>query len=244
MARIVITGGAGFLGSHLVDAVRARGDEVVVIDNLVTGSRDNLAHHAGDAGVELIVRDVCDGIGVTGPVDVVLHFASPASPRGLPRAPHPDPEGRRSRHAQRAGPGTRQGRGLPARLDQRGLRRPAGPPAARVLLGPRESRRTARRLRRGEALRRGHDHGLSPGARPADPDRAALQHLRPAHAAERRPGAPRLRGRGRAGPAAAGARDRGADPVLLLRRGLGPRDPARCWRRATATPSTWETGGR
>ena len=48
VARIVVTGGAGFLGSHLVDAIRARGDAVVVVDNLVTGSLDNLAHHDGD----------------------------------------------------------------------------------------------------------------------------------------------------------------------------------------------------
>ena len=45
MARIVITGGAGFLGSHLVDAFRARGDAVVVVDNFITGSEENLAHH-------------------------------------------------------------------------------------------------------------------------------------------------------------------------------------------------------
>jgi len=81
VARIVVTGGAGFLGSHLVDAVRARGDEVVVVDNLVTGSRENLRQHEDDPGVEFVQRDVCDGIFVTGPVDAVLHLASPASPR-------------------------------------------------------------------------------------------------------------------------------------------------------------------
>jgi len=81
VARIVVTGGAGFLGSHLVDAIRARGDEVVVIDNLVTGSLDNIAHHDSDPGVECVKRDVCDGIFLTGPVDAILHLASPASPR-------------------------------------------------------------------------------------------------------------------------------------------------------------------
>ena len=81
MARVVITGGAGFLGSHLVDALHARGDRVVVVDNFVTGSPDNLAQHAGDPTVEVVRRDVCDGIGVSGPVDAVLHLASPASPR-------------------------------------------------------------------------------------------------------------------------------------------------------------------
>ena len=81
MGRFVVTGGAGFLGSHLVDAIRERGDDVVVIDNLCTGSLDNLAHHGRDNGVEFVERDVCDGIFLTGPVDAVLHFASPASPK-------------------------------------------------------------------------------------------------------------------------------------------------------------------
>ncbi len=81
MARIVVTGGAGFLGSHLVDAIRARGDDVVVVDNLCTGSLDNIAQHDSDPGVEFVKRDVCDGIFLTGPVDAVLHLASPASPR-------------------------------------------------------------------------------------------------------------------------------------------------------------------
>jgi dTDP-glucose 4,6-dehydratase len=81
MARIVVTGGAGFVGSHLVDALLARGDEAVVVDNLLTGSLDNLAHHPKDAPVTFHRRDVCDGVFLTGPVDAVLHFASPASPR-------------------------------------------------------------------------------------------------------------------------------------------------------------------
>jgi dTDP-glucose 4,6-dehydratase len=81
MARVVITGGAGFIGSHLTDAFLARGDRVTAVDNLLTGSRGNVAHHVGDPGFELIVRDVCQGVFLTGPVDAVLHFASPASPR-------------------------------------------------------------------------------------------------------------------------------------------------------------------
>jgi dTDP-glucose 4,6-dehydratase len=81
MARIVITGGAGFIGSHLVDAFLARGDRVTAVDNLLTGSRDNVAHHRDEPRFELVVRDVCQGVFLTGPVDAVLHFASPASPR-------------------------------------------------------------------------------------------------------------------------------------------------------------------
>jgi dTDP-glucose 4,6-dehydratase len=81
MARVVITGGAGFIGSHLVDAFLARGDRVTAIDNLLTGSRSNVAAHERDERFELVQRDVCQGVFLTGPVDVVLHFASPASPR-------------------------------------------------------------------------------------------------------------------------------------------------------------------
>ena len=90
------------------------------------------------------------------------------------------------------GPGQAQARALPARLDLRGLRRPAGPPAARELLGPRQPDRPARRLRRGQALRRGADDGLPPPAGRRHRDRAHLQHLRPADAPARRPRDPDL----------------------------------------------------
>ena len=80
---------------------------------------------------------------------------------------------------------------LPARLHLRGLRRSARAPAARGLLGQRQPGRPARRLRRGQALRRGDDHGLPPLPRRRHAHRPDLQHLRPAHAAERRPGDPR-----------------------------------------------------
>jgi len=78
--RVVVTGGAGFLGSHVCDALVARGDEVVCIDNLVTGSHDNIAQLFGH-GFTFIEHDVSNFIWVPGDVDAVLHFASPASPR-------------------------------------------------------------------------------------------------------------------------------------------------------------------
>src|SRR5436190_2298657 len=81
MARVVVTGGAGFIGSHLVHRFLERGDQVVAVDNLVTGSLSNLQPFRERAGFEFVRRDVCDGIFLTGPVDVILHFASPASPR-------------------------------------------------------------------------------------------------------------------------------------------------------------------
>jgi len=80
MARIVITGGAGFLGSHLSDNLLARGDQVVGIDNLVTGSMSNIEHLFEEKSYQFVEHDVSQFIWVPGEVDAVLHFASPASP--------------------------------------------------------------------------------------------------------------------------------------------------------------------
>lgn len=81
MARIVVTGGAGFLGSHLADHLLARGDEVIAIDNLITGSVANIEHLFGVEGFTFVRHDVSEYLWVPGPVDAVLHFASPASPK-------------------------------------------------------------------------------------------------------------------------------------------------------------------
>ncbi|MGI9120739.1 MAG: UDP-glucuronic acid decarboxylase family protein [Acidimicrobiales bacterium] len=78
--RVVVTGGAGFLGSHLCDTLLARGDEVVAIDNLSTGSLGNLEHLFGNDRFTFVRHDVSTYVWVPGPVDAVLHFASPASP--------------------------------------------------------------------------------------------------------------------------------------------------------------------
>jgi dTDP-glucose 4,6-dehydratase len=78
--RLLITGAAGFLGSHLVDRCLAEGHEVVGMDNLITGSTDNIAHLAGNARFRFIRHDVTEFIYLDGPLDGVLHFASPASP--------------------------------------------------------------------------------------------------------------------------------------------------------------------
>jgi dTDP-glucose 4,6-dehydratase len=76
----VVTGGAGFLGSHLADHLLAKGYRVIAIDNLLTGSTRNIAHLAGNENFRFIKHDVCDYIFVEGAVDFVFHFASPASP--------------------------------------------------------------------------------------------------------------------------------------------------------------------
>ena len=80
MARVVVTGGAGFVGSHICESLVARGDEVVAIDNLLTGSVDNIAHLFGEKGFVFVEHDVTNYVHVSGRVDAVMHFASPASP--------------------------------------------------------------------------------------------------------------------------------------------------------------------
>lgn len=78
--RVLITGVAGFLGSHLADRFVAEGHEVIGMDNLVTGSLDNIAHLMGDRRFSFVHHDVTNFIYVAGSLDGVLHFASPASP--------------------------------------------------------------------------------------------------------------------------------------------------------------------
>ena len=78
--RTLITGGAGFLGSHLCDRLLAEGHAVICMDNFITGSPDNVAHLIGNQHFHLIEHDVTNYIYVDGPLDYVLHFASPASP--------------------------------------------------------------------------------------------------------------------------------------------------------------------
>jgi len=80
MARVVITGGAGFLGSHLCEQFLGRGDEVVVLDNLSTGAVTNIEHLFEEPGFAFVKHDVSNYVWVPGPVDLVMHFASPASP--------------------------------------------------------------------------------------------------------------------------------------------------------------------
>jgi dTDP-glucose 4,6-dehydratase len=78
--RVLITGGAGFLGSHLCDRFLAEGHTVIAMDNLITGHTDNIAHLAGNDRFSYIKHDVTNYMFVEGALDAILHFASPASP--------------------------------------------------------------------------------------------------------------------------------------------------------------------
>ncbi len=90
--RILITGAAGFLGSHLCDRLLSLGHEVIGMDNFITGSPENLSHLSGHPSFTFIRHDVANFIFVPGKIDAVLHFASPASPNaaspfGFPNLP-------------------------------------------------------------------------------------------------------------------------------------------------------------
>ena len=85
--RAIVTGGAGFVGSHLIDRLRRDGVEVVCVDSMITGRSVNLAHLEADPGFQLIERDVTMPWDVGGPVDAVFHLASPASPVDYQRHP-------------------------------------------------------------------------------------------------------------------------------------------------------------
>jgi len=78
--RVLVTGGAGFIGSHLCDRLLSMGHEVIALDNLITGSTDNIAHLAGRNDFSFILHDVTEYIYISGDLDFIFHLASPASP--------------------------------------------------------------------------------------------------------------------------------------------------------------------
>jgi dTDP-glucose 4,6-dehydratase len=88
--RVLVTGGAGFIGSHFCDRLLAEGHSVIVLDNLITGNSANIAHLAGHEGFSFIRYDVSNFIFVAGNVDAVIHLASPASPN--PASPYGYPQ--------------------------------------------------------------------------------------------------------------------------------------------------------
>jgi dTDP-glucose 4,6-dehydratase len=87
--RVLVTGGGGFIGSHLCEFLLEQGCEVVAMDNFITGSVDNMAGVATHPGFTFVLHNVTEYIAVDGPLDWVLHFASPASPRDYLELPIP-----------------------------------------------------------------------------------------------------------------------------------------------------------
>ena len=85
--RLLITGGAGFIGSHLCDHFIRKGHRVIALDNFITGSRDNLRHLEANKRFSFIRHDISKTLQIPGRVDAVLHFASPASPPDYLRHP-------------------------------------------------------------------------------------------------------------------------------------------------------------
>ena len=118
---MVVTGGAGFLGSHLCDALFARGNQVVCLDNLSTGRINNVMYLIGQEGFTFSETDVSAGIDVDGPVNAVAHFASAASPPDYQRLPLETlavgSRGRKRPSSRRA-----QECAVRARFDKRGVR--------------------------------------------------------------------------------------------------------------------------
>ncbi len=85
--RVLVAGGAGFIGSHLADALLARGDDVIAVDNLLTGRRENIAHLEGHQRFRYVAHDVTEPLPDLGQVDAVMNLASPASPDDFLRIP-------------------------------------------------------------------------------------------------------------------------------------------------------------
>src|SRR6267378_3764625 len=90
--RSIVLGGAGFIGSHLVDRLLARGDEVVAVDSLLTGRRGNTDHNSGNSRYQFLQHDICRPIPLGGRADVVFNLASPASPIDYSKLPLETPQ--------------------------------------------------------------------------------------------------------------------------------------------------------
>jgi hypothetical protein len=214
--RILVTGGAGFLGSHLCERLLEAGHDVLCVDNYFTGTKRQRRGLPRQSALRADAprRDLpalCRGRRDLQPRLPGLAGPLPARPG----ADHQDQRPRRHQHARPGQAGARQD--LPG-LDQRGLWRPDRPPAGRGLSRQRQSAGPARLLRRGQALRRDPVLRLSPPAPAAHQGGAHLQHLRPAHAPQRRPRGVELHRPGAEGRGHHDLRRRHADPRLLLRR--------------------------
>ena len=96
--RVLISGGAGFIGSHLCERALRAGHEVLAIDSLITGNRANIAHLVDNPAFRFIQHDVTCPFPFAGPLDILFHFASPASPVDYLRLPIETLKGQLPRH--------------------------------------------------------------------------------------------------------------------------------------------------
>jgi hypothetical protein len=177
--RILVTGGAGFLGSHLCERLSARGHDILCADNYFTGRKDNIAHLLQEPNFEAMRHDITFPLYVE--VDEIYNLACPASPIHYQFDPVQTTKtsviGAINMLGLRAGEGQD-----PAGLDFRGVWRPDTASAARNLPRQCQPDRAACLLRRRQALRRDVVLRLPSPAQGEDPCRADLQYLRPAHA--------------------------------------------------------------
>ena len=223
--RVLVTGGAGFIGSHLCRRLLERGENVLCLDNYFTGTRDNIAELLSDPNFEAIRHDVTFPMYLE--VDEIYNLACPASPVHYQYDPVQTTKTSVHGAINVLGLAKRCQREGLAGVDERGLRRPGGPSPARELLGTRQSDWPPGVLRRGEAVCRDALLRLSPTAPRPDQGRPDLQHLRSEHATRRWPGRVEFHQSGPRGQVADDLRRWTPDPLLLLRRRpRGGADPA------------------
>ena len=229
-ARALVTGGAGFVGSHLCEALLAAGCEVVALDNLSTGTRANVAHLDPRSGFELVVGDIADEELVASLVarsDVIFHLAAAVGVEMIVDSPL------RSLHANVAGTevvlrvAARYGVPVLPGLHLRGVRQGRVLPAGRGgQHHPRPQQRSPLVLCRRQVARRVPGFGLPPGVRPSRCHLPSFQHRRPAPDRPLRHGHPALRRGGALGRHARGQRRRPAVALLPPRARRGRRDHA------------------
>ena len=215
--KVLITGAAGFLGSHLCDRFLVDGHEVVGLDNLVTGSEENLAHLASEPRFRFVRHDISTPTDIDGPLDGVLHFASPASPVDYLELPIETLKVGSRERTRRSGWREEKSARFFLASTSEVYGDPLVHPQTRGVLGQRQPDRPARRVRRGQAVRRSDDDGVPPHHGVDTRIVRIFNTYGPRMRPQRRPRRVQLHRPGAAGRAADGLRRWLADAELLLR---------------------------